>query len=224
MKPVTNNKPQDRPCSRCGCAHLDGAFRILKSGRRDSWCKQCHRIDANEKRAANIEQARKAEAEYRAANREYFAAAQRQWARDNPEKVKRINQNWYEKPGSKEKVVAGNARRDKERLAQDPEYRLGKILKRQFQWNLKRRVNRTERVRLTGCSMWFLKEWLEAQFSVGMTWENYGSVWHIDHKRPRASFNLLDPKDQHDCYHYSNLQPLFAQDNLAKGAKHYVQD
>jgi hypothetical protein len=50
-----------------------------------------------------------------------------------------------------------------------------------------------------------------------MSWENAGSVWHIDHIRPVASFDLLDLDQQKLCFHYSNLQPLLAAENLAKG-------
>ena len=49
----------------------------------------------------------------------------------------------------------------------------------------------------------------------GMTWENYGE-WHLDHMRPCASFNLEDPEEQKKCFHWTNLQPLWAKDNLAK--------
>lgn len=53
-----------------------------------------------------------------------------------------------------------------------------------------------------------------------MTWANYGkSGWHIDHIKPCASFDLSDPDQQKACFHYSNLQPLWAFDNLSKGAK-----
>jgi hypothetical protein len=62
-----------------------------------------------------------------------------------------------------------------------------------------------------------LRAHLEAQFVPGMTWANHGA-WHVDHIRPCASFNLEDPAEQRVCFHFSNLQPLWAQDNLAKGA------
>ena len=66
--------------------------------------------------------------------------------------------------------------------------------------------------------MEFFMKYIEAQFKPGMTWERYGE-WHVDHIRPCASFDLTDPKQQKICFHYSNLQPLWAADNIKKGAK-----
>lgn len=59
--------------------------------------------------------------------------------------------------------------------------------------------------------------YLQGQFQPGMTWENYGPVWHIDHVRPCASFDLSDAAQQRECFNWSNTQPLFALDNLRKG-------
>jgi hypothetical protein len=52
-----------------------------------------------------------------------------------------------------------------------------------------------------------------------MSWDNHGKHgWHIDHIRPCASFDFSDPEQQQQCFHYSNLQPLWAGDNLSKGS------
>lgn len=73
---------------------------------------------------------------------------------------------------------------------------------------------------LTGCTITELRQHLEAQFVDGMDWDNYGrNGWHIDHIRPCASFDLADPDQQRQCFHYSNLQPLWEADNIRKGAK-----
>lgn len=71
---------------------------------------------------------------------------------------------------------------------------------------------------LIGCSIDDLKEHLENQFQSGMTWQNFGE-WHIDHIRPCASFDLTDPKQQQECFHYTNLQPLWAAENISKNDK-----
>jgi hypothetical protein len=73
-------------------------------------------------------------------------------------------------------------------------------------------------LRLTGCSAARLLEHLQNRFRDGMAWENYGSVWHVDHVRPCASFDLADPEQQRQCFHFSNLQPLLAEENIRKGA------
>jgi len=73
---------------------------------------------------------------------------------------------------------------------------------------------------LLGCSIDEIKTHLEAQFSDGMTWDNHGLYgWHIDHIKPCASFDLTLDKEKKKCFHYSNLQPLWAKDNLQKGEK-----
>ena len=76
---------------------------------------------------------------------------------------------------------------------------------------------------LLGCSIEELKKYLEKQFREGMSWENYGFYgWHIDHIIPCSSFDLTDTKQQKICFHYTNLQPLWAKDNLSKGNKSSV--
>jgi hypothetical protein len=71
-------------------------------------------------------------------------------------------------------------------------------------------------IALIGCEWPVLLAHLEALFQPGMTWENHGQ-WHIDHKQPCTSFDLTLPEQQRACFHYSNLQPLWAVDNLRKG-------
>ncbi len=59
---------------------------------------------------------------------------------------------------------------------------------------------------------------IESKFVDGMSWENR-SQWHIDHIRPCANFDLTDIEQQKICFHWSNLQPLWAKDNLRKGKR-----
>lgn len=92
---------------------------------------------------------------------------------------------------------------------------------------LRSRVNRVLRgklksaptLTLLGCSLEQFKDHLESQFTHEMNWSNYGAVWHIDHKEPCSSFDLSNPADQRRCFHFSNLQPLAAKQNLSKHAR-----
>jgi hypothetical protein len=72
---------------------------------------------------------------------------------------------------------------------------------------------------LLGCSIENLKIYLESKFKVGMSWQNYGKIWEIDHIMPCAIFDLAKPEHQKRCFHFSNLQPLFITANRRKQAK-----
>lgn len=72
---------------------------------------------------------------------------------------------------------------------------------------------------MLGCSFEFFKGWMESQFVDGMTWENYGTRWEIDHIQPVCSFSLTDPVEQLKAFHYKNCRPLWTEDNRAKSGK-----
>lgn len=61
-----------------------------------------------------------------------------------------------------------------------------------------------------------MREWISRQFVDGMTWENYGSHWVIDHVVPLRMFDLSKEKEIRLAWHYQNLMPLFKHDNLNK--------
>lgn len=82
----------------------------------------------------------------------------------------------------------------------------------------KHKTNKT--LDLIGCSAEFLRHYLENKFQEGMSWDNYGKYgWHVDHIIPCSSFDLTDIEQQKICFHYTNLQPLWAKDNLQKSNK-----
>ncbi len=74
-------------------------------------------------------------------------------------------------------------------------------------------------IKLTGCSIQELINWLEYQFNSHMNWENYGTYWHIDHVTPVASFKITDIQSQQRCFSWKNLQPLEASSNIKKSSK-----
>lgn len=71
-----------------------------------------------------------------------------------------------------------------------------------------------------GCSIPFLKKYIESQFEPGMNWENWNLYgWHLDHKKPLKMFDLDDREEFLAACHYTNLQPMWAKKNLSKGAR-----
>lgn len=88
--------------------------------------------------------------------------------------------------------------------------RLQKCLKKKF-W-----LKRSKFAEYIGCSQNELKVHLESKFTEGMTWKNYGK-WHIDHIKPMDSATCEE--DLYKLCHYTNLQPLWAIDNIKKSNK-----
>ena len=106
-----------------------------------------------------------------------------------------------------------------ERRKNDPSYRLVCNLRSRISAALKnaKTIKAENSMSLFGCSVDELKAHLESQFTEGMSWDNYGYYgWHVDHIKPCIRFNLLLDTEQKACFHYSNLQPLWAEDNLTK--------
>ena len=76
-------------------------------------------------------------------------------------------------------------------------------------------------LRLIGCSAKFLSDYIESKFKPGMNWNNYGIYgWHVDHIKPLSKFDLEDPDQQKIAFHYTNLQPLWANENIKKSNKY----
>lgn len=104
----------------------------------------------------------------------------------------------------------------------DPNFRMRDVLKGRIRDGLRaqsaKKLLKTEEY--LGCSFDFLRKYLESLWTDGMNWDNYGYYgWHVDHIIPCARFNLTNPEQQKQCFHYTNLQPLWAKENLSKGAK-----
>lgn len=70
---------------------------------------------------------------------------------------------------------------------------------------------------LVGCEITELMRYIESLFQPGMAWNNRGR-WHIDHIRPVCSFDMFDPEQQRQCFHFTNLQPLWKNENFAKAS------
>jgi len=121
---------------------------------------------------------------------------QKQWRKENKEKLKQYRDKQYKNNVNYKLIMVLRAR-------------IGKALK----YNLKSKNTR----KLLGCSIEELKIYLEKQFRNGMTWENHSQFgWHIDHIIPCENFDLSREEEQCKCFHYTNLQPLWWQDNLSK--------
>ena len=181
---------------------------------------QQQRVKHREKRK---EHRREVAKEYKAKNKLRIKEYSRMRYLHNKEKINSMNQAWRTKNPDKYKAVRKADRNNTmRRFYSDINFRLSTIIRNRIKHfitngNGKRRCKSME---LLGVSMNEVRAYLELQFKSGMTWENYGyKGWHIDHIIPCASFDLTDPEQQRRCFHYTNLQPLWWHENLAKGDK-----
>ena len=156
-------------------------------------------------------------------NREHELKVNKLWKENNLERAKQINKLWVK--NNPEKKNFSQRKYRKNRRNRDPMFKVLENLRVRIHSVLtsKHIVKETTTKKLTGCTLEYLKNHLEKKFKDGMSWDNYGQ-WHIDHIRPCASFNLLDPIEQKICFHYTNLQPLWAEDNLKKSNKENYYD
>jgi len=142
----------------------------------------------------------------------------RQWRAENPEESSRRVTEYVK--ANREKVNAWRRKNHNARRVVDLDFSLKLRLRRRMNaaFHAADATASASTIKLLGCKPSEFRAHLEAQFSDGMSWDNYGE-WEIDHVRPCASFDLTDPAQQAACFHYSNLQPLWKRVNRSKGAK-----
>lgn len=107
------------------------------------------------------------------------------------------------------------AKHQRELRQNKPHHRMKNILYRRLHHALDGKAKSATTMELVGCSAEQVTQWIESQFKDGMTWNNT----EIDHMIPCRSFNLEDPLQQKQCFHYTNLQPLLKIDNRRKGGR-----
>lgn len=164
-------------------------------------------------------------------NKAHLAAYARKRRKEHPEKYKPITRRAYAKHRDKklsqqaewrrknpEKLKAGQKRYFDHRMATDPAYRLRHQLRSHIRVKLKLQgvIKSRKTLDLLGCTSQFWREYLEAKFLPGMTWDNYGAEWQIDHIIPLVKFDLSDVEQQKRAFHYSNTQPMWTDEHRLK--------
>ncbi len=148
----------------------------------------------------------------------YAKMASRKRRQKYPESAKLIARRWRERHPERARLVGRISQAKRRR---DPAKRLANNLRAAVCIELKKNRGASGRtVRLLGCSIASFKIYLESKFEPGMTWENYGKHgWHVDHIMPCAIFDLSKPEHQRRCFHFSNMQPMWATENWSKNCK-----
>jgi hypothetical protein len=206
----------------CEAGHI--CERYVAGGR----CVQCKAIKQQQYRAANAGRVLEQRRAYDAGRREVNNRRAAEWRARNPEKVKASVQRWKEKNRPRiseyqrahaEQRKESNRRRRRERRRTDPVFALQDVARARIYCAFRRAGfgKNTRTAELLGCSWPELKRHIEKQFLKGMTWENRGTVWHIDHIRALAE--ARSEEEAKALCHFTNLRPLWADANRRKSAK-----
>jgi hypothetical protein len=206
------------------------------------------KIQTKNWREKNLEHKKNLHRNYYKNNLEKAKLSNKLWAKKNAERKKILDKNYYEKNKekhylvnrvyrelnkekmdlydknyrkiNKKRLLANNSVYVKERRKTDVQFKLSLSLRARLNKAVRGHYKAGSAVKDLGCSIEELKKYLESKFQEGMAWENHAQTgWHIDHIKPLASFDLTDRNQLLQACHYTNLQPLWAKDNLSKGAK-----
>lgn len=122
-----------------------------------------------------------------------------QWGKDHPDKR-----------------AESRRRRERELQSTSIPYKILRKLRNRLRETLKGKTKSASTMALLGCSLENFRNHIESQFKRGMTWGNFGTAWHLDHVFPCNRFDLTKPEEQRRCFHWTNLQPLSAKQNIKK--------
>jgi hypothetical protein len=167
--------------------------------------------------------------QYNQDNKVKIAAQKKQWGQEHkteeavrmkqynqdhrPEKTA-YNKQYNQDHKSERNVSLANRRAD------DIDFRLKDNVTRGIKQSIKGNRQCKHSIDLLGCAIPEVREYLERQFQPGMTWNNWSkNGWHIDHIIPLASFDFTDYEQQKQAWHYTNLRPLWSEENMRKHNK-----
>lgn len=232
---MTIEKMETKVCSKCKIEKHINEFgkHSQTKDKLQCRCKECRKLDKKEDYEKNKNYYKVKGEKYREENREKLIEYSRKYYHENKEKLLENKKEYYVKnsetiyeklliynKNNKEKVNHYKNQYNKQKKKSSTLYKL-KIslrdrLNKYFKYSSLNKNNKT--FNIIGCTPPQLKEHLETQFVYGMSWENHGLFgWHIDHIIPLSS-----AKTEEELYklcHYTNLQPLWAKDNLVKSNK-----
>jgi hypothetical protein len=196
---------ETKVCSKCSIEKPLSNFNVDNS-RPDGLypsCKECRKLVVKE---------------YSKKNSKKINEYQKEYKKNNLNKIIENNKKYYSK--NKETINKLNYFRTKNRRNEDPIFKLRCNLNVRIRSFMKsvNIIKNNKTFDIIGCSPKFLKEYLEKQFTDNMSWDNHGLFgWHIDHIIPLSSAKT--EKELLKLCHYTNLQPLWWEDNLKKSNK-----
>jgi hypothetical protein len=206
-------------CSNCGEDKESNKFYYRKNGNLlSSKCKNCFLLKTKEYYSKNSTNILIKRQEYYKENKE----GRKKYLNNNKDNISKRREKYYKE--NKEHYLEYAKKHNKERYNNDINFKMKCILRSRILKALKNNQKIGHAIQLLGCSIDEFRVYLEKEFDQNMTWENCGSYWHIDHIKPCSLFDLSDPEQQKICFHYTNMQPMEAIENIRKGNKFDVEN
>jgi hypothetical protein len=163
--------------------------------------------------------------EYYKKHAELYTKRAIEWKENNKEKEAAARRNYKDK--NSEKVNEYHRKWKQNKRENDIQYKLQSNMSRRIRYELNTLLKGKKTKRTTeyiGCTIDELKNYIENKFTNGMTWENYGKMWHIDHIIPCSAWDVTSDMESYYCWNFRNLQPLLASENKRKKDKYDEED
>jgi len=223
---MTNNKV----CNKCGQTKPLDEFRTTTRQTRDGIKQYCERSCKKCNYESKKERVKKLKTTNAA---EYKKIIDKQVARDknyydkNKERIKKRNNKYY----AKNKKSLKQQRKEYRKNNPEKVKKWKKVTDTtngKLSWNYRRRVRKEIGSgkgwsKLLGCSTEHLKKWFEFNFNIdshiGMSWDNYGTVWEIDHVAPCCMFDMANDEHVAICFSWTNTLPITVAYNQTKNGK-----
>jgi DNA mismatch repair ATPase MutL len=235
-----------KTCTKCKIEKPLNEFHNKKSSKdgKNSRCKKCRNESNREYSKFNSNKIKKKREE----NKEYYSEYSKRYYENNKEKIKKKSKKWQsenkehrkeylrkyseENRESLREKKRDYVNKDKDRwreyyrerkarkMKEDPLFNLEVSLRKRTHVAFKRTewVKGSSNESMLGCTFEEAKEHIESKFTEGMSWDNHTvDGWHIDHIVPLCSATTQEELEE--LCHYTNLQPLWAFDNLSKGGR-----
>lgn len=210
-----------KKCKKCNLEKEKSCFH-KHTGSKDRLaynCKDCCHNIAQETYMNNKEKIDKRRKEYAIENKERIKAVRLNYFSSEQYRKRKAEYDIEYRKNNKEKI-AEHKKRWELKNRNEINFKIVRNLRRRIHHVIKDNYKSDSTIQLLGCTVEEFIKYLENQFTDGMTWENYGvDGWHIDHILPCSSFDLSIEENQRKCFHFSNMQPLWAIDNLKKSKK-----
>jgi hypothetical protein len=215
-------------CGKCkkGMNILNFSKGVSKDGLH-SWCKNCNKEYKKIYHINHREESLKESKFYRETHQKELTDYFKKYRSENRELLNLKSNIWYKKNKNlreiyyqqhKQTLIKNQNEYFINRRKIDINFKIKCNLRIRI-WKVLKGIDKSQStIKLLGCSIDFLKQHLENQFTKGMSFSNYGK-WHVDHIKPCASFDLSKSEEQKICFNYTNLQPLWALDNIRKSNK-----